>query len=180
MCGRTPTVSHGSSDTIPTMWGCTHFENTRRHGTHNFENQPDQNVNFTLCCTMHFRNECASEPLRCPTVPATPFPQCEVVPTSRTPADTVHIFLKNWRNKMSTLYYVIRLISTNEYAREPLRCPTVPTTPSRPCEVAPTSGILRHKKHVFSKIGPSKMLTLHYVTRGSYPHLLYICCIVVI
>ena len=66
---------------------------------------------------------------------------------------------------MLTLCYAMRCISTNECEGEPLRCPTVPTTPSRPCEVVPTSRTPRHNKHIISKIGPSKMLTLHHVIR---------------
>ena len=98
----------------------------------------------------------AGEPLRCPTVPTTPFPHCEVAPTSRTPADTEHMFLKNCPTKMSTLHYVIRCIFENKCAGEPLRCPTVPTTPFPQCEVAPTSGTPADTVHIFLKNCPPK------------------------
>ena len=170
---------------------------------------------LTLCYVIHYisTNECEGEPLRCPTVPTTPSRPCEVVPTSRTLADTEHIISKTapqkcllcamlygaflqmnarvnpyavpWfqrhhpdhvrlcqtsrtprhkkyiiskigPSKMLTLYYVIRRNSTNECAREPLRCPTVPTTPSRPCEVVPTSRTLADTEHIISKTRPQK------------------------
>ena len=103
---------------------------------------------FHKMSTLHYvirrvsPNECAREPLRCPTVPTTPSRPCEVVPTSRTLAYTENIISKKSPIKMITLCYVIRCISTNECEGEPLRCPTVPTTPSIPCEVVSTSRTL--------------------------------------
>ena len=120
------------------------------------KNRPTKMLPLHYVIRCIFENKCAGEPLRCPTVPKTPFPQCEVVPTSRTPADTVHIFLKNCPTKMSTLHYGIRCIFKNECAGEPLRCPTVPTAPSRPCEVVPTSRTLAYTEHIISKNCPRK------------------------
>ena len=107
------------------------------------------NLYYVIRCI--FPNECALEPLRCPTVPTTPSRPCEVVPTSRTLADTEHIISKKSPTKMLTLCYVIRCIFTEECDVEPLRCPTVPTTPSRPCEVVPTSRTLADTEHINSK-----------------------------
>ena len=109
-------------------------------------------------------NECEDEPLRCPTVPTTPSRPCEVVPTSRTLTYTKHISKKPPK-KILTLCYVIRCISTNKCEGEPLRCPTVPTTPFRPCEVVPTSRTLAYTEHIISKKPPTKMVTLCYFIR---------------
>ena len=110
-------MSHGSSDTIPTIRGCVHFENTRRHCTQILKNRPTKTstLHYGILCI--FKNKCSGEPLQYPTVPATPFPQCEVAPTSRTPTDTEHMILKKPPTKMSTLHYVIRRIFENECAR---------------------------------------------------------------
>ena len=96
-------------------------------------------------------NESEGEPLWCPTVPTTPSRPCEVVPTSRTLAYTETV-----PTKMLTLCYVIWCISTNECEGKPLRCPTVPTTPSRPCEDVPTSRTLADTEHIISKNRPQK------------------------
>ena len=125
------------------------------------KNRPTKMSTFHCVIRCIFENKCAGEPLRCPTVPTTPFPHAEVVPTSRTPADTVHIFLKNRPTKMSTLHYVIRCFFENKCAGEPLRCPTVPTTPFPQIEVVPTSRILTDTEHIILKKPPTKILTLH-------------------
>ena len=110
-----------------------------------------------------FKNECAGEPPRCPMVPVTPFPQCEVVPPLRTPADTEHIILKNCPTKMLTLRHVILCIFETKCAGGPQRCPTVPTTPFPQCEVAPTSRTPTETVHIILKNRPTKMLTLRHV-----------------
>ena len=90
----TPTVSHDSNDTIFTMWGCAHFENTSSQETHKFKNPPTKMLTLHYVIRCIFKNECADEPLRCPTVPTTLFPQCEVVPTWRTLDKETHKFKK--------------------------------------------------------------------------------------
>ena len=127
---------------------------------------------LTLCCVIRCisTNECEGEPLRCPTVPTTPSRLCDVVPTSRTLAYTGHITSKKPSTKMLTLCYVIRCIFKNECAGEPLRCPTVPTAPSRSCEVVPTSRTLRDTEHINSKKSPTKMLVLCYGIRCIIPN----------
>ena len=120
---------------------------------------PTKMVTFHYGIRCFFTSECAREPLRCPMIPMTPHSPCEVVPTSRTPRHKKYIISKIRPTKMVTLHYVIRCIFTNEYAREPLRCPMIPMTPHWPCEVVPTSRIPRHKKYIISKIRPTKMLT---------------------
>ena len=112
-------------------------------------------------------NECEGEPLRCPTVPTTPFPQCEVVPTSRTPTDTEHIFLKSCPTKMLTLHYVIRCIFENKWAGEPPRCPTVPMTPFPQCEVVPTSRTPADTEHIILKTRTPKC-QLYIMLYGAY------------
>ena len=106
-------------------------------------------LHYVIRCI--FENKCAGEPLRCPTVPTTPFPQCEVAPTSRTFADGNHTFHKKKHLQNRHFHHDKRCISTNECENKPLRCPTVPTTPSRPCEVVPTSRTLADTEHIISK-----------------------------
>ena len=149
-------MSHGSNDTIHTMGGCAHFDKTRVHGARIFKISPTKISALCYVIRCISTNECEGEPLRCPTVPTTPSRPCEVVPTSRTLADTGHIISKKPPTKMVTLCYVIRCISTNECEGEPLRCPTGTTTPSRPCEVVPTSRTLADTEHIISKKPPAK------------------------
>ena len=99
MRGWTPTVSHGSNDTIQSMRGGAYFENTRGHGTHKFKKPPTKMLTLCYVKGCISTNECEGEPLRCPTVPTTPSRPCEVVPTSRTLAYTGHIISKKTARK---------------------------------------------------------------------------------
>ena len=57
----TPTVSHDSSGTTLTMWGCSHFENTSSQETHIFENSPTKMLTLYYVIRCIFANECARE-----------------------------------------------------------------------------------------------------------------------
>ena len=150
----TPTVSHGSNNTIQAMWGGAYFENTRGHGAHNFKKTAHKNVNFVLCYTVHFWKWMRGW------TPTVSYGSNDTIETmwgcahfENTRVHGAHIFKKP-STKMLTLCYVLRCIFENECEGEPLRCLTVPATPSIPCEVAPTSRTLAYTEHIISKNRP--------------------------